>query len=491
MEKESSLIMAMKRRMQERGFPLVEVEPARGKVNIICYLPNKAGGKKAVAVIEVKNNISRTVTPNLLALTQGFGAEYAAVADGHTFLWYQRVSDLSGQESLIRVPDLPAIEWTGTLITDYPQNLIEAKLDWFRNKVLQMQNSFSPETAYEGLLLLIYAKIRAEGNRHARFQIKANVDWDSFIQNIQEVLPGERVPFLMRLASQDLRETLLCFMREIQPYRLGSQIWLLIHRLVSDMGAFVDKRQGFVCTPIHVANFIGHLLAVRVQPSVVVELGCGFGLLSAQLAIQWPYARIVASESDMWMAKQSELIIGLATPDNKSVNVSDALGPLSTLPDILGSLTRKGKIDLLICHPSVGRPLSAQQYSSFELAHGRSVRTEELFLERALELISHGGLVCIILPDSLLTGSNTRSVREFILREAWLEAVISLPQEIFTESPGLKASLVLLRKKGEKSMQWQVFMAEFPTAESLSDEGLVQSIISGFQKSIGGAPSAK
>jgi type I restriction enzyme M protein len=75
------------------------------------------------------------------------------------------------------------------------------------------------------------------------------------------------------------------------------------------------------------------------------------------------------------------------------------------------------------------------------------IRTEILFLERCLDLLKPGGRLGIVLPEGVLNNPSLRYVREFAEDRAFVQAVVSVPQETFRSAGAdVKASLVFLRK---------------------------------------------
>ena len=77
-----------------------------------------------------------------------------------------------------------------------------------------------------------------------------------------------------------------------------------------------------------------------------------------------------------------------------------------------------------------------------------SVKTEILFLERVHRFLKAGGRAAIVLPDGILTNSSLQGVRDWLLENFQLLAVVSLPQTAFSHfGAGVKASLVFLRKR--------------------------------------------
>lgn len=76
-----------------------------------------------------------------------------------------------------------------------------------------------------------------------------------------------------------------------------------------------------------------------------------------------------------------------------------------------------------------------------------SIRPEYIFIELFYKMLVDGGIVEVIVPDSLLTTSTARYVRNFIEEHFRILAVISLPQYTFTHyGAGVKSSILVLKK---------------------------------------------
>lgn len=71
-----------------------------------------------------------------------------------------------------------------------------------------------------------------------------------------------------------------------------------------------------------------------------------------------------------------------------------------------------------------------------------------LLLERNVRLLAPGrGRLAIVLPYQILSGPQTQFVRDWLLRNLELEAVIDLPPETFQPHTGTKTSLVVGRRR--------------------------------------------
>lgn len=128
---------------------------------------------------------------------------------------------------------------------------------------------------------------------------------------------------------------------------------------------------------------------------------------------------------------------------------------------------KKDYFDIILTNPPFGATIkkSEKEYiDSFELGKDRkNQKTEILFIERCIDFVKpETGKMAIVLPDGILTNSSLQYVRDHIMERCEILAVVSIPQEAFMHyGAGVKASLVFLRRKGEKEKlkDYPIFMA--------------------------------
>jgi hypothetical protein len=107
--------------------------------------------------------------------------------------------------------------------------------------------------------------------------------------------------------------------------------------------------------------------------------------------------------------------------------------------------------DAAIVIPPFGLQLEGAQLGRFELAkRGGKVRgrvaAEALFVEHALAALVDGGILVAVLPEGLLSSAGHADFRHWLLDQARLLAVISLPAGACIRATGVKCSVVLLQK---------------------------------------------
>ena len=84
-----------------------------------------------------------------------------------------------------------------------------------------------------------------------------------------------------------------------------------------------------------------------------------------------------------------------------------------------------------------------------------------LFIERCLDLLKPGGRMAIVLPDGILGNNGLEYVRQYILNNADIVAIIDCPVESFLPSTDTKTSLLILKKKKREGLPqtFDTFMA--------------------------------
>ena len=104
--------------------------------------------------------------------------------------------------------------------------------------------------------------------------------------------------------------------------------------------------------------------------------------------------------------------------------------------------------DLVVSNPPFSVTLSpetrAKTGETFTLP--KSTSSEGLFVERCFQLLKPGGRLAVVVPESLLNGKETVNVRLFIYRMFKIKAIVSLPRNLFIDTP-TKTSILFAQKK--------------------------------------------
>lgn len=96
-----------------------------------------------------------------------------------------------------------------------------------------------------------------------------------------------------------------------------------------------------------------------------------------------------------------------------------------------------------------------------------STAIEVFFTERFLRLAKRGGLIAVIVPDSIVASERLRPLRRWLSAHADLRAVVSLPQKVFTGvGANAKTTIIFLRRLAEdRPEEWWMKPDDFPGAK--------------------------
>ena len=122
-------------------------------------------------------------------------------------------------------------------------------------------------------------------------------------------------------------------------------------------------------------------------------------------------------------------------------------------PGTLGTemISLYGTVDAIITNPPFGSDLSDHTaLAELQLGRGRTSRRRGvLFVERCIDLLKPGGILAIIIDDSVLNSASNADTRRMIIERSHPSAVVSLPDVTFMPYASVKASILFLRKRDD------------------------------------------
>ena len=119
----------------------------------------------------------------------------------------------------------------------------------------------------------------------------------------------------------------------------------------------------------------------------------------------------------------------------------------------------------------------------------KTKKTELLFVERMIQLLTIGGKCGVIVPDGVLFGSSRahKGLRRMLLEESQLEGIVSMPSGVFKPYAGVSTAVLIFTKGGKTEKVW--FYDMEADGYSLDDKrtfidgrGDIPDIIEQFQK---------
>lgn len=151
------------------------------------------------------------------------------------------------------------------------------------------------------------------------------------------------------------------------------------------------------------------------------------------------------ADYDEKMAWLSAINIYLSTGSHGEINWTNCIG---------GSLNKEKSFaennlfDLILTNPPFGSDITNEEVlRQYRLGDKTSRRRSILFVERNLELLAPGGILVMVIDESVLNSDKTGDVRKYIREKAKVRAVFSLPDGAFLPYATVKTSIIVLEKR--------------------------------------------
>lgn len=138
------------------------------------------------------------------------------------------------------------------------------------------------------------------------------------------------------------------------------------------------------------------------------------------------------------------------------------------------SIDNNNSYDCIATNPPFGTKTTVKDaniLSNYELANQRKnictpTSPDILFLEKNIKLLKpETGRLAIVLPYQILSGPQAKYIRQWILKNCIIVAVIDLPPETFQPHTGTKTSLLIVKKRHKedsyfKDTNYSIFMSK-------------------------------
>lgn len=163
--------------------------------------------------------------------------------------------------------------------------------------------------------------------------------------------------------------------------------------------------------------------------------------LNAKLRDHFNNNMFFGNDMDRTMLRIGAMNMLLHGVDNPNISYRDSLSEQNT--DI-------EKYSLVLANPPFKGSLDYEAVSADLLKVTKTKKTELLFLALFLRILKKGGRAAVIVPDGVLFGSSKahKQIRQEIIDNNKLEAVISMPSGVFKPYAGVSTAILIFTKTG-------------------------------------------
>ena len=151
---------------------------------------------------------------------------------------------------------------------------------------------------------------------------------------------------------------------------------------------------------------------------------------------------------DTTMLRIASMNLMLHGVDNPDIHYRDTLS--NSFPEKF-PLEASDFFDVILANPPFKGSLDAEDVHSSLTRAVKTKKTELLFVALILRMLKKGGRSATIVPDGVLFGSSKAHValRQMLVDEHQLEAVISLPSGVFKPYAGVSTAIMVFVKGGK------------------------------------------
>ena len=150
---------------------------------------------------------------------------------------------------------------------------------------------------------------------------------------------------------------------------------------------------------------------------------------------------------DATMLRIAAMNLMLHGVDDPDIHYQDTLS--TSFPDRFPKQANES-FDVILANPPFKGSLDFEDVHSGLLRQVKTKKTELLFLLLILRMLKTGGRSATIVPDGVLFGSSGahRQLRQLLVDQNQLEAVISLPSGVFKPYAGVSTGILVFAKGG-------------------------------------------
>lgn len=120
-------------------------------------------------------------------------------------------------------------------------------------------------------------------------------------------------------------------------------------------------------------------------------------------------------------------------------------------------------VDAVVCDLPVGYYPNEEVALDYNLCATEGMSyAHHLFIEQSLNYTKEGGFVFLLVPASLFESDQAKQLHQYIKGHAWIQAVIQLPENLFSSKAHEKSILILQKQSEVIKAPREVLLAKVP-----------------------------
>jgi len=211
-------------------------------------------------------------------------------------------------------------------------------------------------------------------------------------------------------------------------------------------------KKGQYFTPRHVISEV--IRMVDPQPEEhVADPACGSGGFLRHSLTHQPRCSVWGFDQDARAARVARIMLAVSGRNPCQVMRCDSLrrgtsrlfdSSAPSIEELMRAQEPRFRgFDVIVTNPPFAGDVGEEYTDSFDLARGKRVERDVLFVERCVELLQPGGRLAIVLPHNKVGSDQWGYMRQWLLERVQVLAVLGLGRNTFQPHTSQKACVVI------------------------------------------------
>ena len=209
-------------------------------------------------------------------------------------------------------------------------------------------------------------------------------------------------------------------------------------------------------TPLKIVDLMIELVGVK-KHTVVADISCGTGIFLRRLVQKENTVKIIGIEKDSLVCKMAATTLGIEFAGDNVISNKDSL-----IDKTLCEQIPSEGVDYIFANPPFGLEIDIREcwFWKKQVSYKKCmIKSEVAFLIANMHILKKNGKMAIVLPDGILGNRKYSELREWLINQGKILAIISLPKEAFRPYTSVKTSILIYQKSECVDKAYNIFMA--------------------------------
>ncbi|MGH2079645.1 N-6 DNA methylase (plasmid) [Aerococcus urinaeequi] len=157
---------------------------------------------------------------------------------------------------------------------------------------------------------------------------------------------------------------------------------------------------------------------------------------------EYAMTKLFGIEKDNFLAKISKAYMAVLGDGKSGIHIADSLNNQQWDSSIKANI-KEDYFDLILTNPPFGKDIKVKQETKEKYEFDD---VDLIFIERSLQLLQDGGILGIILPETIFHSPSNNKVREKFFYKNNIKAIVDIPHDTFRPYNNAKCDIIFIQK---------------------------------------------